>query len=232
MKILKKRFERPYLFGRRLEDYVKMFGLEENVAAQGRLLDVAAGTASFAAEAFRQGAEVTAVDPAFRLSPACMAKQAWLDFRDVMAISRRRAAYFSFDRVPDFGELERCRREALEGFVADYGPGLAQGRYRYGSLPRLPFEDGAFDTVLCGHFLFLYAGDRDGPRGLAFHELAVSELMRVCSREARIYPLVDQDGERPDYFDELMEALPGELRIEQVQYGFLRNSGEVLVCRP
>jgi ubiquinone/menaquinone biosynthesis C-methylase UbiE len=124
---------------------------------------------------------------------------------------------YRWDFYRDVDHLRQFRDEAYRAFLEDF---RREGRRRYvpASLERLPFPDGAFTHALVSHFLFLYEDQLD----LEFHRRALHELVRVTTREVRIYPLVNFGGERSRHF----EALLKEFGIEErpVSFEFLRNA--------
>ena len=54
--------DRIAFFGRTYAEYLDMFGLDEAVLDQGRILDCPGGASSFALEAARKGYDITACD--------------------------------------------------------------------------------------------------------------------------------------------------------------------------
>ncbi len=217
-------------FGRSLADYRAMFGLSDSDLRGMRVLDCGAGAASFAAEAPRAcGARVTAVDPYYGRSEETLRALGEADLRTVLTEARRKPQLFSLEMPGDFDELEAKRRRALEGFLADYPAGLAQGRYRAGELPELPFADGTFDLALCGHLLFTYADRLD----VEFHRLALLELARVA-RVVRVYPLVDLSGTRHPDLPRLVEELTSagiRVSVREIPRPVFKGASELLVLR-
>jgi hypothetical protein len=80
-------------------------------------------------------------------------------------------------------------------------------------LPTLPFADESFELVLSGNFLFVYSDTSCGgimensPFDYEFHKNAITELVRVCKKEVRIYPLRGPGLTPHVYLPPLMEAL-------------------------
>ena len=145
-----------------------------------RILDCGAGPASFAAEATALGWSVVAVDPLYEHSPAELRARIDASYDKVVALAARNAHRFVWsDRIPSPQALGAVRRSAMERFLEDYER-LEKGRYLFGSLPRLPFADAAFDLALCSHLLFLYSHQFD----LDFHVAALVELARVAREVA------------------------------------------------
>jgi SAM-dependent methyltransferase len=217
-------------FGRTLAEYSQFFSLDP-AALRGRaVLDVAAGPASFTAEAARRGIEAVAVDPLYGSTPGTLATHVQLDYAHMLAQMRAKPHLLRFRSFPSIDAAETDRRVAAQRFLADYESGFLHNRYVGGALPRLPFFDGAFDLVLCAHLLFIYARRFD----YAWHLAACRELARVSAGEVRIHPVCGADG-RP--YPEL-NRLRRELRAEgvasdvvKVDYEFFAGSGSMLVLR-
>lgn len=216
-------------FGRTLDDYRRFFDFDPDALAGQAVLDVAAGSASFTAEAIRRGILATACDPNYRLSPDALRRTAELDFEHVRERAEAASGRFRFDGdFASFADLWKERRGALERFTDDYRPGRAAARYQSCALPRLPFRNRLFDLVLCGHFLFLY----DDRLDYRFHFESCRELVRVTKTEARIYPLVGLGGEPFTRFERLLSDLRHcgiEAEVRPVNYQFLKGADHMLV---
>ncbi|HEY3756194.1 MAG TPA: class I SAM-dependent methyltransferase [Opitutaceae bacterium] len=217
-------------FGRTLAEYLSMFALGDAGLADRRILDVAAGPASFTAEACAAGIEVTAVDPLYGLPHDALAGHVQADYARMIAALRARPSLLRFKYFPSIDAAEGSRRAAAARFLADYEGGFVHGRYVGGALPRLPFADRSFDLVLCAHLLFVYAARFD----YDWHVRACRELARVAEGEARIHPICGLDG-RP--YAEL-DRLQGELdaagirsEIVPIDYEFFAGSGSYLSLR-
>ncbi|MFW6354961.1 MAG: methyltransferase [Verrucomicrobiota bacterium] len=215
-------------YGRTLEDYRELFALDEVRLRAGPVLDVAAGPSSFALEATLAGAEVVAVDPLYRYRLAALRDRAERDTARVRAMVAAHPARF---RGGAAGAQLLGRREvAAERFLADYAAGRGAGRYRAAALPQLPFPDDTFETVLCAHFLFLYAGPFDH----AFHLAACRELCRVARGEVLLYPLCDLTGTPYARLEDLLASLAREgieAVREPLEAPMLLDAGERLRLR-
>jgi SAM-dependent methyltransferase len=187
------------------------FALTLDDLAGSSTLDVGAGPGALAADANRAGHDVVACDPLYRLSHDALGLrgEAGLSVGREL-IERDRSAFGSEGQAE---ALLADRRSALDTFLGDYASGRANGRYLAGSLPHLPFADGAFDRVLCGHLLFLY----DDRLDLDFHRRAIRELLRVARREVRLFPLNAFHGEE----SALLRPVLDELRPEGYRLIFL-----------
>ena len=206
-------FENVVFYGRLGEQALRMFNLAEELPRWRGLsvLDCPGGPGSLSALLRAEGCEVTAVDPLYGLEPAELERRALVDLDHAMAVLAG-----SHDIRPDFS-LEDCRQEHLEAlreFLADRC--AHPDRYVTASLPDLPFADGSFDLVLCGHLLFSYApladgGLMDGPGlDLGWHRRALAELCRVSRREVRLYPAhtIALEAQRHPYAEALLAERP------------------------
>ena len=177
-------------FGRTLDEYTRFFALDPAQLRKRAVLDVAAGPASFTAEAGRRGIDAVAVDPCYGQPGAVLAEQIHRDYGRMFAQIRAKPRLFRLKAFPSLADAEADRRAAARWFLADYEGNARHGRYVRGALPLLPFLDGAFDLVLCAHLLFIYAARFD----FAWHLAACTELARVSCGEVRIHPLCGADG--------------------------------------
>jgi hypothetical protein len=215
-------------FGRTLSEYTRFFGLDPANLRGRAVLDVAAGPASFVAEASRTGIDAVAVDPLYDHPAEALSARIREDYARMFAQMRAKPRLFRLKTFPSLAAAETDRRLAAQRFLQDYEGNLRHGRYVRGALPRLPFLDGAFDLVLCAHLLFIYAARFD----LEWHLEACVELMRVSGGEVRIHPVCGPDG-RP--YPEL-GRLTAELRdrgvhgaVVPVDYEFFAGSRNTLV---
>jgi len=160
-----------------------------------------------------------------RASPEAAAIAQAIAMRAVGASSRSRAYFASID------EAESERRAAAQRFLSDYETHYPHARYVCGSLPRLPFLDGAFDLVLCAHLLFTYAKRFD----FAWHLAACRELVRVSAGEVRLHPVVGVDGRKYAELDRLQEELQAggiASKLVRVNYEFFIGASSMLVLNP
>ncbi len=217
-------------FGRSLAEYTKFFALDV-AALKGRdVLDVAAGPASFTAEACARRIDAVAVDPFYGRPAADLAAQVQLDYARMFEQMRAKRRLFRFRAFASFDEAEAERRAAAQRFIADYEAHFAHGRYVGGVLPRLPFFDGTFDLVLCAHLLFTYAARFD----FDWHLAALRELVRVSAGEVRIHPIVGPDGKPYPGLARLRRELKAEgiaSQIVDVDYEFFTGANAMLVLR-
>ena len=215
-------------FGRTLAEYACFFSLDLASLRGRAVLDVAAGPASFAAEANRTGVCVVAVDPLYGCPPSTLAAHVQLDYARTLAQMRAKPELLKFKSFASIDEAEADRRAAAAGFLGDYEDGFLQGRYRGGALPALPFEAGSFDLVLCAHLLFIY----QRTLGYAFHLAACRELVRVSGGEVRIHPVCGPDGRPYAELGRLCADLEKDgiaSQVVAVDYEFFVGSASMLI---
>ncbi|MCF3648653.1 methyltransferase [Synoicihabitans lomoniglobus] len=217
-------------FGRSLTEYRKFFDLDLDALCGRSVLDVAAGPASFTAEACRAGIEAVAVDPLYGKGAEALAAHVQLDYGHMFNRMRETAnqARFRFKSFASIDAAERDRRAAAQRFLNDYDAHFVHGRYFGAALPQLPFLDRGFDVVLCAHLLFLYPASFD----YAFHVAACRELMRVARDEVRIHPICGPDGKPYAELTRLTAELRDagiEAREVAIDYEFFVGSNTTLI---
>jgi hypothetical protein len=217
-------------FGRTLAEYAQFFSLTIATLRGRAVLDVAGGPASFTAEACRHGVEAVAVDPLYGCSSDALRAHVQLDYERMFAQLREKPHLLRFRSFPSIDAAESDRRIAAQRFLSDYAAHFVHGRYVGGTLPKLPFLDGAFDLVLCAHLLFIYARKFD----FDWHLAACRELARVSTEEVRIHPVCGPGGRRYPELPRLRaELLKHGITSEvvAVDYEFFVGAGSMLVLR-
>ena len=217
-------------FGRSLAEYAQFFALDP-VALRGRdVLDVAAGPASFVAEACARKIDAVGVDPLYGTGVEALAAHVALDYDRMFAQMRAKPRMFKLKAFPSIDAAEADRRAAAQRFLADYETHYVHNRYVGGALPHLPFLDGTFDLVLCAHLLFVYAARFD----FDWHLAACRELVRVSASEVRIHPLCGLDGRPYPGLARLRRELKAagiESEVRAVDYEFFAGANSMLVLR-
>ncbi|MFT3869224.1 MAG: class I SAM-dependent methyltransferase [Nibricoccus sp.] len=217
-------------FGRTLAEYAQFFSLDIDALDGLSVLDVAAGPSSFTAEACRRGADAVAVDPLYGCTLQALSAHVQIDYRRMIEQMRTKPELLRFRSFKSIDEAESSRRTAAERFLADYEQHFVHNRYIGAALPQLPFLDGAFDLVLCAHFLFVYAKKF----GFEFHLEACRELVRVSSDEVRIHPVVGLGGKTYAELDRLRSVLDAEgieSEVVPVEYEFFKGTDSMLVLK-
>ncbi len=214
-------------WGRNAAEYEAFFGLHD-VVPDARVLDCAAGPASFAAEWGTRGHHVVAADPIYGRSAFEIAA----DFEPtaVRMLEGMRAARerFRWDFYGSPEEVVERRRRALTAFLADRQAPERRASYVAARLPTLPFRTDAFDLVLCSHMLFLYSETV----GFEMHLASLRELLRV-GREVRVFPLLDMDGRPSGHLEAVRTLLADDAMSEivSVPFEFQRGGGSMLRLR-
>ena len=171
-------------WGRSLNEYRDMFCLSE-LDFSKQILGCGDGPACFNAEWSRIGGSVISVDPIYEFNVAEIRSRIDEVYPQIIDQVSKNKNDFVWKNIVNVDELGKVRMDAMTIFLNDYEEGRKSGRYIAASLPRLPFEDNAFDLALCSHYLFLYSEHVSQEQ----HLLSMKELCRVAS-EVRIYCLL------------------------------------------
>jgi hypothetical protein len=214
------------LIGRTFAEYHRLFALD-NTNADDVILDAAAGVSSFCAEANALGYRVTASDRIYAYDADTIEARCSHDLARVMAMLPPVAEMYVWDYFPDIPTLAAHREKAYRAFVADY---RAQGQARYvpATFPQTGFADDQFTLTLVSHLLFLYDDQLD----YEFHKATLKELLRVTSREIRVFPLINLRYARSAFVARLMNDpafAAHAFDIVPVDYEFLKGGDEMLV---
>jgi hypothetical protein len=218
---------RVAFIGRTYDEYARIFGLDDPLLMQGKILDCPAGAASFAAEACGRGFDVVACDILYDLPFQELIRRGEKDIQLIYEKVGEVSHLYVWDYYRDRDDLIARRKKALTLFAEDLSGGKAGGRYVKASLPRLPFADGTFRLAVSGHFLFLYGDMLD----LDFHKACLMELMRVSSGEVRIFPLCGLDAEPYRHLGEVLCFLRSEgvdAEISRVPFEFQRGANMMM----
>lgn len=222
--------DRIAFFGRTYAEYMSMFDLNEQLLRQGAILDCPAGASSFVAEANKLGLDVTASDVCYDLSIDAILEKGKKDMQHVFEMFDAASHLYTWGYYKNKDEVMALRSKALEIFDGDFPDGFREGRYIHAELPHLPFPDKIFSIVLSGNFLFLY-GDR---LDIDFHKACIKELLRVCSGDVRIFPLVGLDAKPYTYLIEILSFLDSEgikAEIVKVPFEFQKGANQMLRLR-
>lgn len=221
-------FEETLLSCRPYREYRDMFALTEADLHAGRVLDCAGGGASFCAEARAMGADVVAVDPRYDMTPEAMREMALEGVQRGNQFVTENIRRYSWRYFADPADHHRTREGACGLFLAHYSDPASRACYLPASLPNLPFRDGEFRLVLCGHLLFTYADRFD----YDFHLAAAREMLRVTSHQVRIFPLLDYESHVCEFVKEIRDALLADgfhSTVTAVPYEFQQGGNEMLV---
>lgn len=214
-------------WGRSFDEYRRMFALGE-ADLRRRILGCGDGPAAFNAELTARGGDVVSIDPLYRFSAKKIAARIEQVFDGMIEKAREKQSVFLWEEIRSPEHLGEIRRAAMDRFLEDFRAGKKAGRYVNASLPKLPFDDNAFDLALCGHYLFTYSDLLSEENHLA----AILEMARVAD-EVRIFPLVDMfDGGESPHLPPVVRQLKDKgfsARIRPVPYEFQRGGNRMLV---
>ncbi len=221
------KLEHIAFLGRTFQEYLDMFGLDESELRDETVLDCPAGPSSFVAEARSMGISATACDPCYSFKSEDLAKKAAEDLAHVFDSFDSCKDNYLWTYYKDKEQVITLRRQATERFLKDYGQSAGSDRYVEAALSALPFPDNAFTMALSAHFLFLY----EDWISIDQHLQYIRELLRVASREVRLYPLVTLEAEPYDYLGYIISTLEDEgirAEVDTVRLEFVKGSGRML----
>jgi hypothetical protein len=219
--------DRIAFFGRTYSEYLSMFGLNEQLLRQGAILDCPAGASSFAAEAHQLGLDVTACDILYNHSVDELIEKCKKDIQHVFEKFDEASHLYVWKYYKNKDEVIALRNKALKLFAEDFSVGFNDKRYVPAELPHLPFPEKSFSLVLSGNFLFLYGDKLD----LEFHKACIKELVRVCSGEVRIFPLVGLDAKPYPYLNEILSFFDYsgiKTEIVNVPFEFQKEANQMM----
>ncbi len=232
--------DRVVFIGRSLSEYVWMFNLDLTNFKDLEILDCPSGASSFVAEALDKYNVKKAIgcDLMYDNDPSIIEKRGRDDLEYMIDRLSKVPDFYDWKIYSNIEELRKARASSLEKFISDYSTkGMANNsskkyeRYVKAILPNLPFNDKSFDLVLSSNFLFYYHNMFD----YAFHHDSILEMLRVTSKEVRIFPIQKPDAKIPEYFEALMESIIKHMnkkisfRIEKVKYDFRNGVNKMLV---
>ncbi len=233
--------DRVVFIGRSFSEYTWMFNLDESNFRDLDILDCPSGASSFVAEASSKYGvkKVVGCDLMYEDSNLPFLEKRGKDDLEYMIDRLSQVPdFYDWNMYSNIEDLRKARASSLKKFISDYAtkevvnnPSKKYKRYVKAILPNLPFSDKSFDLVLSSNFLFYYHNMFD----YAFHHDSILEMLRVTSKEVRIFPIQKPDAKIPEYFDTLMESLNRHMnkkvsfRIEKVKYEFRNGVNKMLV---
>jgi hypothetical protein len=188
------------VWGRTLEEYKKMFSLE-NISPSTKLLSIADGPSTFNLELRRLEINITSVDPIYNLSIDELKETFKKSYTHNKQYFYEYPKRFNLRNTEEIEEILAKRQNTFNEFIIDYENN--RSNYKFGELPILEFSQDVFDICLCSNFLFLF----DHLFELEFHLNSVIEMLRV-SNEVRIFPLYNNtDGRESMHLKSVIQYL-------------------------
>jgi len=215
------------LIGRTFDEYCRMFALDNDLLKSETILDVASGVSSFCAEANGKGYNVTASDKIYTSAPSEIEQKCASDLDAVIKQLPGVTDLYVWDYFKDIQSLKAQREKAYRSFI-QYFKKHGKGRYVPVDYPAADFTHDQFNISLVSHFLFLYEDRLD----YDFHRRTVLELLRITSKEIRIFPIVNLKGKRSSLVKPLMDDKdfePFQISIKKVGYEFMKGANEMMV---
>ncbi|MGD1836308.1 MAG: class I SAM-dependent methyltransferase [Nitrososphaeraceae archaeon] len=224
--------DKVVFYGRTFTEYQQMFDLYDlSLLKKSKILDCPAGPSSFVAEANRQGIHAVGCDPLFGNEIQSLVENAEKDIEFTLEKISLASHLYNWDFYKSIAGLRQYRKRALKIFESDFKEENNRDKhYVNARLPVLPFEDNSFDLALSANLLFYYSDLFD----YSFHLYSILELLRVCSKEVRIYPIQGPYNHSCEYFDDLISALKKKniiVKIMSVPHEFQIGVNEMLCLR-
>jgi SAM-dependent methyltransferase len=219
-----------------------MFNLHPFQLKGLRVLDCPSGTSSFVAEALSsqyQIKEVIGCDLFYKEDDVDVLRNRGKEDLDYMIKQLSRVPdFYDWNIYSGINDLYEARNNAFKRFISDYelnrlmmrNGEITTNRYIHAILPKLPFGNATFDLVLSSNLLFYYHNMFD----YYFHLDSILELLRVTSKEVRIFPCQKPDASFPDYFNKLLDNINTcmnnkiSFQIEKVSHEFRRGVNKIL----
>ncbi len=214
------------LIGRTFEEYYKMFDLD-SLHKNELILDVASGVSSFCAEANATGCNVTASDRIYTSSPLEIEQKCRQDLDEVIKQLPELVDLFAWNFFKDIRALKAQREKAYKLFIEDF-KNYGTKRYMPVEYPATDFIDNQFTISLVSHLLFLY----EDHINYDLHKKIILELLRITSKEIRIFPIVNLKGKKSSLVDILMHDKDFErfqISVKKVDYEFMKNGNEMML---
>ena len=215
-------------WGRSLEEYRGMFSFSVDELKGKKILDCAAGPASFNAEAAALGINVISADPIYASIEAPNPDEQSDKVKIILNHVENNVHNFRWDFFKSPEHLIEHRLDVFRKFTEHFKADKARKKYVADELPGLSFKDKSFDLALCSHLLFLYSHVFDAD----FHISSIREMLRVAG-EVRIFPLQGMDFKPSPFLKAVTDFFSKkcDVKILEVPYEFRRGANRMLVVK-
>ncbi|GIM29101.1 hypothetical protein CPJCM30710_17670 [Clostridium polyendosporum] len=217
------------LIGRTFDEYYKMFGISSIDGKKEKILDVASGVSSFCAEANSKGYNVTASDRIYCFSAEEIEGKCIKDLELTIKNLSDVKDLYRWELYKDIEDLKKQRKKAYTRFIEDFKR-KRDTIYIETEYPKSNFKDKQFTVSLISHFLFMYDEHLD----YEFHKQTIKEIIRITSKEIRIFPIVNLKGEKSMFVNKLMSDdnfTMYKMQIVKVNYEFIKGGNEMLIIK-
>lgn len=207
-----------------LADYKQMFDLSSADMTR-KILDFPGGISSFNKEMLQLGHTVISGDEYYSLDEAEMKKHIAKRLSLNEKMLREHLGRLKVSDEKSLQKIITAWHQSADLFLNDYKAGRASQRYQAMSMPKLPFDNGMFDLVLCRDILF-HSQTKENYQP---QELLV-ELCRVAN-EVRVYPLQDESGEMPQELGPIMLMFQQNnfgVEVREVKYELQKGGNAML----
>jgi len=215
------------LIGRTFDEYYRMFDLNDELLKKEKILDAASGVSSFCAQACARGYNVTASDKIYASDPSEIEKKCAEDIDIVVKQLPEVADLYVWNYFKDIKALKNNRERAYRYFIEDFKK-YGIRRYVPAEFPTTNFLNSEFNISLVSHFIFLYEDQLD----YEFHKKTILELLRITSKEIRIFPIVNLKGRISKFVEPVIQdedIACHRVSIRKVDYEFMKKGNEMLV---
>ncbi|MFX1390838.1 MAG: hypothetical protein ACFE9Z_12310 [Promethearchaeota archaeon] len=214
------------LIGRTFEEYEKIFRLSDFKSNNVKILDVGSGVSSFCAEASKKGMDVIVMDPIYDYNASSLEVKCSKDLELIIKELNGVEHLYIWDIFRSKDDLKKQREKAYKVFIKHYRENKSK-LYISEKMPKTTFKSNQFDIIISSHLLFLY----DHIFDYSFHKETINEMLRICSKEIRIFPLVNLYGRRSTFVQDFLNDPDFEdykKSIERVDYEFIRGGNEFI----
>ena len=221
------KFDDFAMIGRTYEEYCLMFNLDKDTIGNKIILDVASGVSLFCATANRLEYTVTSSDPIYSLSLDKIEQMSKQDLDKTVKQIPGISDLFVWRYFKDIKSLKKQRELSRAMFIDDFKT-YGSERCVPTKYPSTKFRTNQFDISLVSHFLFLYEKLLD----YDFHKKTILELLRITSKQIRVFPIVNLAGKKSSIVNMLMNDNDFEnthMSIRKVNFEFLKNGNELLI---